>query len=83
MTDETYTRMVEASEVTDEVLEYAVEEADSRYPSPERIDWEDVLDRLDGTRLNDDTRLDLGNSYDSPAIRKIKKHVRDVRRYDY
>lgn len=36
-----------------------------------------VLDRLEK-----DPRWDLGNDTDSPAIRKIKRHVRDARRAD-
>ena len=38
------------------------------------IDWEDFLDRLEGSTY------DLGESLDSPAIPRIKAIVRELRR---
>jgi len=38
------------------------------------IDWEDFLDRLEGRTY------DLGESMDSPAIRRIKAIVRELRK---
>lgn len=39
------------------------------------IDWEDFLDRLEKG-----TNYDLGEKLDSPAIRRIKAIVRELRR---
>lgn len=39
-----------------------------------RVDWGDFLDRLE-----ERTDYDLGDSLDSPLIRRVKKHVREYR----
>lgn len=44
------------------------------YPAGTRIDWEDFLWRLEKRGM------DLGDSMDSPAIREIKKMVREMRK---
>ena len=75
---EEFSLMVEASDVTPEILE-AAEEA-SEWFADERMDWDEFLDRLDGCPLNDGSHLDVGPSTESPAINKIKKHIREVRR---
>lgn len=72
--------MTEAAEVTQEILDLAVSVTDDRYSDDRRIDWEDALDRMDGVELDDGSRLDLGSSMASPAVKAIKKHVRDLRR---
>lgn len=71
--------LVTAEDVPQELLDRAVDVADSWYGEG-RIDWEDVLDRLDGHETEDGTRLDLGGNLNSAAIRKIKAHVRQVRK---
>lgn len=68
-----------AADVTAEILALAVEVADDLYQD-DKIDWEDVLDRMDRATLADGRTLDLGESMISPAIRTIKKHVRDLRK---
>lgn len=70
-----YTSPVTAEDVTEEMVQAAVDIVDGWYQGS-RIDWGDVLDRLDGTLLDDGTRLDLGNDLTTPAIAKIKKDVR-------
>lgn len=73
------TLVVQADQVTEEILKLFYDVVDGWYQTG-RIDWDDLLDRVDGAELEDGTILDLGNSMVSPAIVKIKKHVRDYRR---
>lgn len=70
--------LVTAEDVPEELLDHAVEVADSWYPG--RIDWDDMLDRLDGFETADGTRLDLGADTGSGAIKAIKAHVRQIRK---
>lgn len=46
---------------------------DGWYASAPRVDWEDFIDRLETYGY------DLGESLDSPAIRRIKAIVRELR----
>ena len=78
MSERTYTRIIEAADVTDEVLSVA-EDAEGWFVD-QPIDWEDFLDRMDGHELADGTLIDMGESIDSPAIRKIKKHISNYRK---
>lgn len=77
-TDTRYTTCTAADEVTPEILEVA--ETTDEWYSDQPIEWEDFIDRMDGTILRDGTVLDMGPTIDSPAIRKIKRHIRDLRR---
>ena len=43
-----------------------------------RIDWDDVLDRLDGTKLEDGRVLDIQTTI-GPGIEGLKAHVRKIR----
>ena len=79
MSEPTYTRVTEAAQVTEEILDIAQDTEEGWFGDSARIDWEDFIDRMDGTDLKDGTRLDLGDQIDSPAIRKIKRHVRTLR----
>lgn len=75
-----YTTVVEAEQVTDEILTMAEEIADGRYADGP-VDRDDLIDRLERSGyLDDGTMLDLGGDADSPAIRKIKRHVREYQR---
>ena len=65
-----FIRQIEA-----ELLEAAEGIFDGWYSDETRIDWEDFLDRLEKQ-----TDVDLGDSLDSPLIRKIKAHIRDYRK---
>lgn len=67
-----------AEDVTPEILE-AAESIVNGWYADGRVDWQDFIDRLDGTPLDDGTRLNLGDTMTSPAIRKIKAHVRAYR----
>lgn len=71
-----YTRVHEGADITDEIIEIAQSVYAGWYGDGQRIDWEDLIDRVDGAELSDGTRLDLGNSMDSPAIKKIKREIR-------
>lgn len=75
----THTTITEAADITDEILT-AAEEISNGWYEDRRIDWDDFIDRLDGMELEDGTRLDLGTNMLSPAIEKIKAHIRKYRR---
>lgn len=66
-------------EVTDEVKQMAYDIVDGWYQDG-RIDWEDVWDRLDGSKLSDGTELDLGNDLTSPELQQLKRAVQKMRR---
>lgn len=75
----TYVEPHDAADVTDEMLGLAEEVYDGWFDSDEAIDWEEFIDRLcnmgylaDGTKLEFDT-------YDCPAVNKIKRHIRNYR----
>ncbi|NUT90899.1 MAG: hypothetical protein HOY78_02600 [Saccharothrix sp.] len=74
-----YTTVTSADDVPQELLDHAVESADSRFGDGP-IDWNLLIDRLDGWEFPDGLLADFGDDMDSPAIRKIKAHVRKVRR---
>lgn len=71
--------ITKSHEVTEEIRQLFYDAVDGWYPTG-RIDWHDLLDRVDGAELKDGTILDLGDSMVSPAIRAIKGYVRDYRR---
>lgn len=62
--------VVEARDVTEDLLEEAVSIVEGWYPDG-RVDWANVWDRME--QYSD---LDLGTQIDSPAMRKMKRHVR-------
>ena len=72
------TQIIKAEDVTQEVLDAA--EAVEEYFADESIDWEDFLNRMDRMELSDGSKIDMGDSLDSPAIRQIKKYIRNLRR---
>lgn len=67
-------------QVTREVVQVACEIVDGWYPSqghsPQRIDWMDVWDRLDGTELADGSVLDLGDNLLDPSLQELKRAVK-------
>ena len=79
MSDKTYTTITEAAQVTEEILNLAWDKVEGWYMDS-AIDWDDVWDRMDGTTLGDGTTLDMGNSVDTPAIRKIKRTMNQWKR---
>lgn len=75
-----YTQVISREQVTDEVLEAAIEVYIGWFQDQQKIDWSDFIDRLDGVTLDDGTTLDLGESLTSPAVTAIKEHVRRYRK---
>lgn len=71
-----YTYPNEAADVTAEMLTLAEFIFDGWFADGNSIDWVDFLDRMDGRTLDDDSTLDLGPAASSPAVEKIKRHVR-------
>lgn len=66
-------RVIEAADVTEQVVSDAVEIVDGWY-AESRVDWDDVWDRLERQGY------DFGTDSDSPAMRKIKRQVQRIRR---
>lgn len=79
MSQTEWTSIHDYEDVSDEILNMAHRIVDGWY-SEIRIDWADFWDRLEGSFLNDGTRLDLGTDLDSPALKRIKRAVRDYRK---
>lgn len=67
-------REIRTTEDADSIRE-DIESVFDGWFSEGNIDWEDFLDRLERG-----TNYDLGESLDSPAIRRIKAIVRELRR---
>lgn len=81
MSTDNYLTVTEKSDVTEEILDAAVEIYRGHHTNDgKNIRWGDLLDRLDGALLDNGQRLDLGNSLVSPAIKRIKAHVSAYRR---
>lgn len=74
-----YAKIRTADHVDDEIIGLAHGIVDGWYTEG-RIDWDDFLDRLDGSQLEDGSIVDLGNDMGSPAIRKIQTEVRAYRK---
>lgn len=72
------TAPVAAADITEEIIELALDVADGWYQSSP-IDWEDLTDRIDGAELKDGSHLNMGDSMASPAIEKLKREVRKAR----
>ncbi|GGM27585.1 hypothetical protein GCM10011608_10500 [Micromonospora sonchi] len=75
-----WTTVTEADQVTEEILNIAESIFDGWYADSSRIDWDDFLERMEKIPLDDDTTLDLGSDMGSPAIKKIKAHIRNYRK---
>lgn len=80
MTEPRFHTLREIQSATDEVLALVVDVTDGWHANT-AIVWEEVWDRLDNAELEDGSRLSIPE-LDNPAIRKIKRHVRDLRRQD-
>jgi hypothetical protein len=68
-----------ADDVTEEIIERVQGIVEGWY-NEGPIDWGDVWDRMENTRLNDDRGIDMGSDRNSPAIRKIKRDIRAWRK---
>lgn len=66
--------LISADDVTEQDIIDALEIVDGWY-SEGPIDWEDVWDRLERTGV------DMGNEWNSGAMRKIKREVRKRLQY--
>lgn len=73
--DDTYTTVTTAEQVTEEILSLTEGVIEGWY-NDGKVDWEDVWDRIEGSHLDDGTVLNLGNNTDTPAMRKIQRHIR-------
>lgn len=69
------TVVIEANEVTDEILEGAIDIYESYFVDDRSMDWEDFIGTLEGIELKDGTYLDFGPEFQTPAQAKIKRHV--------
>lgn len=70
-----HTTVRTADDVTDEIITMAQSIYAGWFGDGQRIDWHDFMDRLDGVELADGSTLDLGDTMDSPAIRKIQREI--------
>jgi hypothetical protein len=74
-----YIDVIEVEDITDEIIEVVYSVVDGWY-SDGRIDWEDLLCRVETTPIEDGRKINFGDSLDSPAIRRIKRLVREYRK---
>lgn len=79
MTDREWTPILTADDVTEEVLLITVEITEGWYAEG-KIDWENVWDRMDGSLLDDNTKINMGTDLNSSAQKFIKKYIRDLRK---
>ena len=74
------TEVVQAADVTDEILAIASAMEDAWFRNDVWIDWRSFFDDLDGSMIPSTQReLDLGDDYDSPAMNRIQRHIRKRR----
>ncbi|MFI9271810.1 hypothetical protein ACIGXM_13985 [Kitasatospora sp. NPDC052896] len=69
---------VKKDDVTDELVEMAFEICDGWYQNT-RIDWENVLERMEKYGMGDGRGLDWGTEMSTPAIEQLKRRVRKMR----
>lgn len=67
-----------AEDVTDRVLELAEEVYDGWFDGEDRINWEEFLDRLCRWGLLEPEPWEF-EQYDTPAERKIRRHIKEYR----
>ncbi|WP_424216340.1 hypothetical protein ACN20G_29830 (plasmid) [Streptomyces sp. BI20] len=77
MTD--YTSPQIEGHVTQEMIDACLSIVEGWY-NEGRKDWADIWDRLDGTKLEDGTCLDLPTDLRSPVYAKLKREVRKTER---
>ena len=74
------TEVVQAADVTDEILAIAAAMDDAWFRKDPWIDWRSFFDDLNGSMIPSTQReLDLGDEYDSPAMNRIQRHIRKRR----
>lgn len=78
MSEDNWTEFRKVEDITDEIQSLVTEIVRGWYPEG-CVDWEDVWDRADGSRLDDGTRLDLGIESMSPGMKALKKKALEER----
>lgn len=77
MKDRTYRLVTEKADVTEEILDYAIQECESYYDEDKnRFEKDEFIDGIDGLPLEDGTYLDLGPKESSPAINYLVREAR-------
>lgn len=61
-------------QVDEEIMGIFRSVVDARYPDG-RINWGYVWESVDGRKLRDGSRIDLGTDLDSSAMRKMKDRI--------
>jgi hypothetical protein len=69
------------AQVTKGVLALAENVEEDWFSDKEKIRWPEFWDKLEGSFLPDGTRIDLGNEFNTLAMKKIKKHINQYRQY--
>jgi hypothetical protein len=67
---------IRTAEDADSIREVIEGVFDGWYADSERIDWTEFLERVEGRSFT----YDLGDQADSPAIRRIKAIVKELRK---
>lgn len=67
-------REIRTTEDADSIRDVVESILDGWYPDGSRIDWGDFIDRVEGSDL------DLGDDMTSPAIKRIRAIVRELRK---
>jgi hypothetical protein len=70
-----YTVLVTADDVTDEIIAIVRQVTNGRYAIGP-IDWEDVWDCIEDTKLADGTYFDSGTNLHAPALLYIQHVIR-------
>jgi hypothetical protein len=78
MSEIKYTALRYEHQITDEMVQMVAEVLRGWYPEG-RVDWEDVWDRVDGSELDDGTRLDLGDDLTTPALKALRRRAMKAR----
>lgn len=74
------TEIIEAADVTEEILAIAKSMEDAWFSKDVWIDWRSFFDDLDGSVITSTGReLDLGDEYGSPAMNRIQRHIQKRR----
>jgi hypothetical protein len=79
MTDLPYVDVIAAADVTPEVLEIVDSIVSGWFNYDGPVDWDNFWDRLEGCDV-EGKMINLGSSLNSPAMRRIKTHVRIIRK---
>jgi hypothetical protein len=70
--------IIEAKDVTEELLRMAEDTFEAWFDNDEPIDWDDDAYGF-WARMESDFRIDFGPQIDTPAMRKIQRHIRKYR----